>query len=70
MKMGVRKPSIKRSIKASTTGRAKRAVKSSINPIYGKKGTGLLTNPKKSVYNKAYKKSSFSLIDVIAKLFK
>ena len=37
MKLGMRKPSLKKSLKARTTGKAKRAVKKSINPTYGKK---------------------------------
>lgn len=69
MKFGIRKPSLKRSIKARTTGRAKRALKKSINPMYGKKGLGLL-NPKKAVYNKVYNKTSFGLGDILKKLFK
>ena len=40
MKFGMRTPSIKRLIKARTTGRVKRAIKSSINPLYGKKVWG------------------------------
>ncbi len=60
MKFGMRKPSIRRRIKASTTGRLNRAVKSSVNPLYGKKGMGLANDPEKSVYNKVYKKSTFS----------
>lgn len=61
MKFGFRKPSINKSIKARTTGRAKRSVKSSVNPVYGKKGTGMIRNPKRSVYNKVYKKTRFDL---------
>jgi hypothetical protein len=61
MRLGMRKPSIKRSIKARTTGRAKRAVKRSVIPLYGKKGMGRVKNPKKAVYNKVYHKTSFSL---------
>lgn len=64
MKFGMRKPSIKRSIKARTTGRAKRALKSAINPLYGKKGMGIITNPKKALYNKVYKKTTFGLSDI------
>ena len=56
MKIGFRMPSLKRSIKARTTGKIKRSVKRAVNPLYGKKGVGLITNPKKSVYNKVYKK--------------
>lgn len=64
MKLGYRKPSIKKSISARTTGRAKRIVKSSINPSYGKKGMGLLNNPEKSVYNKIYNKTTVGYKDV------
>lgn len=54
MKFGFRTPSLKRSISARTTGRAKRAIKRAIIPGYGKRGIGLLTNPKKSIYNRVY----------------
>ncbi|KAF1295148.1 hypothetical protein BAU15_05190 [Enterococcus sp. JM4C] len=64
MKVGVRKPSIKKSIKARTTGKAKRAVKKAVIPGYGKKGTGWIKNPKKAAYNKVYKKTSFSIWDI------
>ena len=64
MKIGIRKPSIKKSLKARTTGKLKRSLKKSVNPFYGKKGTGLVTNPKKSIYNKVYKKTSFSIFDL------
>lgn len=64
MKFGVRKPSLKRSIKARTTGRAKRAVKKALIPGYGKKGTGWIKNPKKAAYNKVYKKTTFSIFDI------
>ena len=61
MKIGYRKPSIKKSISARTTGKAKRAVKNTLIPGYGKKGTGVLKNPKKALYNKVYNKTSKSL---------
>lgn len=64
MKIGLRKPSIKRSVKARTTGRLKRKVKSSINPFYGKKGTGWVRNPKKALYNKVYNKTTFGWKDL------
>lgn len=64
MKFGVRKPSLKRSIKARTTGRAKRAVKKALIPGYGKKGAGWIKNPKKAAYNKVYKKTTFSIFDI------
>ncbi|MFC4737674.1 hypothetical protein ACFO4L_13805 [Bacillus daqingensis] len=68
MKFGVRKPSLKRSLKARTTGRAKRTVKKAVTPGYGKKGMGYVKNPKKAVYNKVYKKTSFSIFDLFKKL--
>lgn len=67
MKIGVRKPSIKRSIKARTTGKLKRKVKSSINPLYGKKGMGLVNDPKKAVYNKVYNKTTIGVNDIVNK---
>lgn len=64
MKFGLRTPSLKKSIKARTTGRIKREVKSAMNPLYGKKGMGWINNPKKAAYNKVYKKTSFSIFDL------
>ena len=46
MKIGLRKPSPKKSFKAMTTGKIKRKIKKTIIPGYGKKGTGLFKNPK------------------------
>ena len=65
MKFGVRKPSMKKSIKARTTGKAKRALKKSVNPLYGKKGMGLINDPKKAVYNKVYNKTTIGVNDII-----
>lgn len=64
MKFGVRTPSLKKSIKARTTGKAKRAVKKALIPGYGKKEMGWIKNPKKAAYNKVYNKTSFSLFDL------
>lgn len=69
MKFGFRTPSIKRSISARTTGRAKRAIKRAIIPGYGRKGMVLLTNPKKSIYNRVYRRTTFGLGDVLRFLF-
>lgn len=65
MKIGIRKPNIKKSIKARTTGKLKRKVKS-INPLYGKKGIGII-HPKKAVKNKIYHKTTFSIFDLFKK---
>ena len=64
MKFEMRTPSLKKSIKATTTGKAKRAIKRALIPGYGKKGTGWIKNPKKAAYNKIYKKTSFGIMDL------
>lgn len=69
MKIGFRTPSLKKMLKARTTGRVKRIMKKTINPLYGKKGAGMIANPKKALYNKIYKKTTFGLSDLF-KLFK
>lgn len=60
-----RKPSLKASFKARTTGRAKRAVKRAIIPGYGKKGTGFIKNPKRSMYNAVYHRTSIDTLKTI-----
>jgi len=68
MKVGLRKPSIKKSIRARTTGKLKRTVKRAINPLYGKKGMGYINDPKKAIYNKIYNKTTFGVGDVMKTL--
>lgn len=63
MKIGVRTPSLEKRIKAATTGKIKRTVNKAVNPIYGKKGMGLVTDPEKALYNKVYGKTSFDILD-------
>lgn len=69
VKVGFRKPSLKKSFKARTTGKLKRKVKSAINPFYGKKGMGFIKNPRRSIKNKIYRKTTFGLSDIF-RLFK
>ncbi len=68
MKVGLRTPSLKKMIKGRTTAKAKRTIKGAINPLYNKNGMGLINNPKKAVYNKVYKKTSFSIMDLFKKI--
>lgn len=63
MKFGMRKPSVNKMIKARTTTKYKKNLKRAVNPLYSKKGMGLLS-PKKAAYNKVYKKTSFSWFDL------
>lgn len=67
MKIGIRTPSLKKSLKARTTGRLKRAVKKTYNPLYGKKGMGLATDPKKAIYNKVYEKVTVDSLESLKK---
>lgn len=69
MKVGFRKPSLKKSLKARTTVKWKRQAKKAIISGYGKKGSGWIKNPKKAAYNKVYHKTTFGLSDIL-KLFK
>lgn len=65
MKMGMRKPSLKKSIKTRTTGKLKRSIKRSINPLYGKKGVGFIKNPKRSIKNAIYHRTTFGVRDIV-----
>ena len=66
MKYGVRKPNIKKSVKAKTTGKVKRQMKKSVNPLYGQKGMGVVNDPKNAAYNAVYNKTTVSAKDVIS----
>lgn len=65
MKTGIRKPNIKKSISARTTGKVKRAVKKSVNPMYGKKGAGFVRDPAKSVKNAVYHRTTVGVSDIV-----
>lgn len=69
MKIGMRKPSIKKSIRARTTGRAKRAIRRKVIPGYGRHGMGWLRDPKRAAYNAVYRRTTFGLGDVL-KMFR
>lgn len=64
MKFGLRKPSFRKSFSARTKGRATRSLKRMLIPGYGKKGMGWIKNPKKAMYNKIYRKTTFSIWDL------
>lgn len=63
------KSSIKKRGFASTTRQAKRAIKRVLIPGYGKRGMGIL-HPKKAIYNRVYRRTTFGLDDLIKALFK
>lgn len=64
MKIGFRTPNLKKSLRARTTGKLKRKIKKATNPFYGKKGVGVIKNPKRAVKSKIYRKTTFGVGDV------
>ena len=69
MKTGIRTPSLKKSIRARTTGKLKRKIKRALIPGYGKKGMGWVHDPKRALYNKVYNRTTVSLKDAAEELF-
>lgn len=65
MKLGFRTPSLTKSLRARTTGRATRAIKRKVIPGYGRKGMGWLRDPKRAAYNAVYRRTTFGLGDVL-----
>lgn len=64
MKIGFRTPSLKKSLKARTTSKLKRKLKSAIDPTYGKKGVGWIKDPERALKNKIYHKVTKSIFDI------
>lgn len=67
MKFRIRKSSLKKSLAARTS--VKRVLRHNLG-LKAPKGYGWLTSPKKAAYNKRYSKTTFSLWDLLRKLFK
>ena len=65
MKIGIRKPSPTRSLRARTTGRLTRASRRAINPWYGKKGAGIINDPRRAVKNAIYSRTTASVGSLI-----
>ena len=61
-KYGLRTPSLKKRLSARTSGAAKRKIKRALIPGYGRRGRGWLTNPRKALYNKIYRKTTFGCL--------
>lgn len=47
-------------MRAKTTSRVTRAAKGSVDPVYGKKGTGWATDPERAAKNAVYKRTTAS----------
>lgn len=64
MKLGLRTPSLKKRLKARTTGKLKRSLKKAVNPLYGRSGIGFAKDPVMSTKSKIYKKTTFSILNL------
>ena len=58
MNFGLRTPSLKKRLSARTSGAMKRKIKRALIPGYGRKRREWLTNPRKALYNKIYRKTT------------
>jgi len=67
MKFGMRKPSLKKMISARIS--PKRFLRHNLG-LKAPRGWGWVTNPEKAAYNRIYNRTSFSIFDVLKKLFK
>lgn len=63
MKFGIRTPSVSKSISARTKGRITRSAKSAFIPGYGQRGTGIVKNPSRALYNRVYNKTTVGIND-------
>jgi hypothetical protein len=64
MKFGMRRPSLRKSFAARTS--LKRVIRHSIG-LKAPRGYGILTNPKKALYNHIYSRTTFSWKDLFKK---
>ncbi|MDO4411555.1 hypothetical protein [Cutibacterium sp.] len=64
MKLGIRTPSLSKSISARTRGRVTRIVKRTLIPGYGRKGMGWLRDPRRAAYHKVYRKTTIRFGDL------
>ena len=69
VKIGIRKPSWKKSIVARTKGQFTRKIKRAIVPGYGQRGVGW-AHPKRKLYNKAYSRTTFSFNDLFKQSYR
>ncbi|OQA83140.1 MAG: hypothetical protein BWY29_00512 [Microgenomates group bacterium ADurb.Bin238] len=67
MKFGLRTPSLKRRIAARTS--LKRIVRHNLG-LKAPRGLGLITSPRRAVYNRIYNRTSFSLGKLLKILFR
>lgn len=66
MKIGMRKPSLKRMLAARTS--PARFVRHNLG-LKAPRGWGWLTNPRRAAYNRIYTRTTFSIWDLLKSLF-
>ncbi|NMC84325.1 MAG: hypothetical protein GYA58_03465 [Anaerolineaceae bacterium] len=62
MKFGIRKPSLKKRIAARTS--VKRVIRHNLG-LKAPRGLGVITSPKKALYNRAYHRSTKSCLGIV-----
>ena len=67
MKFGIRVPSFKKTIAARTSWR--RVLRHNLG-LKAPKGFGMVTNPKKAIYNKIYNRTTISLASLLKKILR
>lgn len=67
MKFGIRTPSLRKSLAARLS--VSRYIRHRLG-VKVPRGFGLLANPKKAVYNKIYRKTSISFLDIVKMFFR
>lgn len=67
MKFGMRKPSLKKRVSARTSLKRQLIHRAGLKMP---RGYGWVRNPKKYVYNKVYRKTTFDIFKLLKKLFK
>ncbi len=67
VKIGMRKPSLKKRVSARTSIKRQVVHRAGIKMP---RGYGAVRNPKKAVYNKVYNRTTFDIFKLIKKLFK
>lgn len=67
MKFGMRRPSVKRRIRARTSLKRQIVHRAGLKMP---RGLGWLRNPKRTAYNRVYQRTTFSFWSLLKKLFK
>lgn len=67
MKFGMRKPSLKKRVSARTSLKRQLIHRAGLKMP---RGYGWVRNPKKYVYNKVYRKTTFDIFKLLKKIFK